>query len=1408
MLSEAKHLSKGLAATRRARCVASVFSLERFFATLRMTRSTRLVRLAAIGSLLLLALALAGCPRPSAPAPPALLPPAEQAVAAWPPILLDEAPGQVALPWAVAPGTAVELWRIDLMDADRPELPAWLETRERRPAPLAMTGAPGIGSERLTIARPGAYLVRSAAVGQARLALVLASRLRAALVIEDLDFEVYCADGRTGQPVPRAFVRVVYRTERLGRDCVLTASGLTDAAGRWHGSMVRDRFARLVVATAIVAQDDQYAVATERREFDPLEADYRLSLRPRSLTVAPGERAELAGLLQRRSGERFVPAANVGLKLWLVDPRGTAVDSAATRTDAVGAFQGTLPIAKEAAPGAYSVVVVGDGAPGLEPRWMEAFSVVARPASPVRLSLSLDRSIVAPGEAMTLTVAARTADDKPLAGAPVHLVSWGYPVAADGKEAWANGSAQVDQARAEVLPLRLPTELKTDADGQAVVRWQTASGDVPRQDLLCGIQATATAPDGGRGARTVELVLLGEPAAIAVVPDALFHAPSEPIALTFASPLLPAQAKIPATCSLAFEDAKGQVRRYDLLRAPVGSLTEQRLAVRATRPGRYTFAVRAGQGVSEATVWVAAEEGDVAWHGAATPTLIPERSWARHGEALRVVAAAPGPAEPLALTLRSGGRVERQNLALRTGARSLKLRPVAPLAATLVQFHRGTPLVGRSEIDVEPGGSVLDVLLRLLWVRQGDWSGRGFAVTTQDRLGSRAQSVVGVELVRPTFEGVPPVAVRRKTLEAQRGKATNEGGEIEIGLEEPLFTHAYALLVEARSPDGRAGHALAATSATRRAPEAKAEAPLSARDKLALLVRIGITSPAERWMVACLLARHPDLAGELPKLIASIKSDDGAIALLGLAAAYPSVAGSALDAALGRGGSVRPRALALGAEFAQDARPALQQVLATDPTPAARVAAARALGGALPASQASLALALRTDLDPVVRAAAASALARGDAEAMGTLISAAQQETHPDVQRAIVAALRQIGGPSAVGPLLDLAGARNADVAAAAVRALADIGYRGTDHRLLRILRTAPPSAQAEAAALLASSPDPQAVEALFAAAKEASGPVVQALAALGSAKVQAAMGEWLDHKDPSVRLAAAEYLGARKDERARPVLRSFLDPSLPAEAADRAARLLIAWRDDVAAPKLVPLLEAGRLSAATQLDLIRVAGKLGWTQAGRSLVTVLVRGLAEPGRFRQADERKLWIEAAEAVCVIGPILPTVVDSALGPAPPDPLYAPAVAALRAEGFPGFFHALWRAPLPDELRREAVLAYARLRGPTAAPELVEWLESPVLQGAAAQALAKAGAVDLLLAALRSASPRTRSAAAAALGAIGEERAVPALEPLVRDADSFVRLEAAWALAALTRRPVAYTDHLGELRQAEPLERHED
>jgi len=625
-----------------------------------------------------------------------------------------------------------------------------------------------------------------------------------------------------------------------------------------------------------------------------------------------------------------------------------------------------------------------------------------------------------------------------------------------------------------------------------------------------------------------------------------------------------------------------------------------------------------------------------------------------------------------------------------------------------------------------------------------------------------------------------------------------------MGFHKDLLAHSYAMFLDALSPEGRAGLRLLRTHEEPRAPDATPVPPLSPAERLDALARHGLDTPASRWLAAALLARHPDLAARLPKWIAEAAPGDEALALLRLAGGTRDLAAEALSAALARGGLRRAELLALAADLPDAVRPLLERVLVSDESAGARAAAALALAHFLPDGEPAVAQALRADREPLVRSAAAAALAKGDARAVVSLSDAAKNERDPAVCLSIVASLRRLGGPAAAEALLNLAESRDAKAAAAALRALGDIGYCGADRRVLALLRSGVPEVQAEAARLLALAATPEAARALLAAARrEPTGPLVQAAGGFEFDDAESILDGWLDHADAAVRLAAAEAL-ARHDAltpRARGVLRKLLEDGTPPEVQDPAALRLINAHDDAAVPALLRLLEGERLRSATRLAFVRVAGERRWQPAGPMLVQTLWRGLAESGRLDRPEERDLWLAALDAAPGVGPVWNAEIQRIVPPTPKNCLHAPELDALRTGGLAGFLRALWFAPLPDEPRRRAVASYARLRGADAVPELLALLESPVLQGAAARALGSLKPAALT-AALRSPSARARSAAAAALGALGDPIAVAALQPLLADADAPTRLEAAYALAAITRRPVEYTDYMGEKREAKP------
>ena len=1340
-----------------------------------------------------------------------VVPRAARATGAWPPVLVERLPGQARLPWVRGQDARVEMWRIDLLEIDRPEVAAWLADWEPRPGllarrvPLEPGAAAGGG---LPVSRPGAYVVRSASQGEASNGLLLASRLRMALLLEDCDLEVLCADARSGQPVQGAFVRVVYRTERLGADTVLSASGTTDATGRWHTSVVRDRFAPLVVATAVAVHDNHFALATARRALDHGDAHVRLTLRARRPVFHAGQLAEITGVLQRREGARFAPMPNAPLSLTLRDPEGRPAGTLRVRTSAVGAFTEGFQLAKDAAPGPYRVVAAVGELPVAEPQEFQLFRVLPRQRTPFRLKLSVDRPVVAPGEAITLRLTARTAEGQPLPDVPVRLLSWGYPVSLEGQPAWARGAAPIDESRVVVLPAPFPAEARTTAEGTLELRWQPGRGDVPPGDLLCGLQATVAAPRLGTVRRTAEFLLLGALPPLQIAPSGEFLEPSEPFHIDFLCSLAPEQRKGErATCTVSYEDPPGRQHALQLLDVTLDGLAGRRLAVTASQPGRYAFEARAAGVASEAVVWVMRGGQPIPWSGAATPRLIPERPWCRRGEPLQTILAGARDGGPIALTLRSAAHVQRESFSVPAGARGVRLRldeaHAGPVEVTLLQVSQGAVREGHATLGIEPGGRTLDITADLAWVKKGEFSGRGYLITSSDRLGNRVQAIVHPYLIRPTFEGVPPAAVRRHTVHWQGVKPTGHEGQIRLGVADTVLSLSYALFVQALAPDGRAGALLLPAHVARGAAPSGTGPTRSPEAKLGALARHGLDDPVARWLAGRLIAREPRLASALPDLVATATTDDAALRLLRLATSYPGAALSALEAALRRSPAIRPAALAAAADVAAEARPVLQDILATDPSPETRRVAVGLLGRVLPLNVPILIRSLRDDADPTVRAAAATALGYAGETAVAALAEAAGRETVMEVRLAVARGLRRAGGRGAAEALLGMLDDGESEIALVALRSLAAIGYRGTDPRLLRLLHRGNGTLQGEAARVLAQAGTLEATRALAAAAHKApTAALVEALGTLRSKSVRASMVQWLRHEDAGVRLAAAEYLAALKDPRAFPVLRDLLVPAIDAPLADRAAQALLARRNEAAAARLIQMLDAGRLSQATRLTLIRTAGELGWREAAGTIVAILARGLAEPQRLDQAEERQLWAEALRAAARVGPIWDAEVERAVPDVPGDSPYAPALAALRADGVAGLLRALWRSPLPDDLRRATVAAYARLRGKAAGRELVPLLESPVLQGAATRALADIEAVEALLVALSHRSPYTRGAAAAALGAIGDIRAVPALDPLLEDADGLVRMEAAHALAAITHRPVIYTDHLGAPRQAAP------
>ncbi|NQT88688.1 HEAT repeat domain-containing protein, partial [bacterium] len=739
------------------------------------------------------------------------------------------------------------------------------------------------------------------------------------------------------------------------------------------------------------------------------------------------------------------------------------------------------------------------------------------------------------------------------------------------------------------------------------VPWTFSGADSLTHDLLCGIQAQVTIPELGTVTRTGELLLLRAPPPVSISLPKTFYRPSEPITASFIGSVAPQDTDtLPVTCTLSHEGRDGETGEQ-VLAISAEALASRRLVLQASRPGRYVLRLQSRGAPSEAVFWVVDGAGDLHWDGAQAPLLVAERGWMRAGESMSAVVAAPAGA-PLALTFRSGSRVRRETVPLLTGARTLTLQaddyPTDPVHVTLVQMTPDGARKGRGAIGIEPGGQTLEVRPKLLYVRTGDTPLRGFGINTHDRLGQPVQSIVGLELVRPSFLGTPPVAVHRNTLQWHHGRATSVDGAMEVAYNPALLARSYGLFIEALAPDGRSGTHMMPTQDPAAGPVGEKAPPPSPAEKFAAISARGLSSPVVRWLAALLVQRHPTLAERLPDLAAGVASSEDAVVLVQLAEGSPASLRATLRALAARRDSTAAAALGAASRHAAALRPIFEQALASHPFPATRSQAATALAHALPASHGALAAALLTDSSAQVRAAAAHALASGGPASVHALTEAAAQEQDGTVLLAIAESLGVHGNVEAARALLQLASRRQPALVIAAVQALDAIGYKGAHPRILRILRSGPLAARPVAARLLLRSDDTAARDAVLSAVeRKPTGALMAALAQTHGSDVDALARRWLKHADPAVRLAAAERFIADEPLLAKPVLRALLDASQPAAVADRAAQLLITSRDDASILKIMALADAGRLTRPTTLALIRTAAALGWQDTGRLLV-------------------------------------------------------------------------------------------------------------------------------------------------------------------------------------------------------------
>jgi len=1296
------------------------------------------------------------------------------------------------------------VWRLDLLEVDQPDLNQWLAAWEPAGSATArrLPIAPAPGAQAIPISEPGAYIARGWDGRHWRVALIIASRLSLALTLHDDDLEVFCVETASAKPVQGAFVKAIYKTTWRARQRALIASGTTDASGRWHSVVVRDRFAPRLEATVVVARGSDYAVATARRATAP-EPPVRLEVHAVRQVVHPGQKAEVLGRLSRLVGQRSAPVGNAPITIWLLGPDGVPLTTRVTRTSPVGHFGAIFPVPRDAPAGCYTVAVAAEGIVECFPRLFPAFEVSPLAPEPFMLRLSVNSRILPPGDELAIEVRTADAQGRPLPGVRIRSFSFGYPVALSGKPAWLTGTEPLDPVLVVPQPIALrPAE--TDAQGRLTLRWRPTGAEVPERDLLCAIELRADAGPRGTVRRTTEVLLLAEPPYVSIQPVAVFARPGDFVELNFTTPLPdPDQKKVRARCDLSYDDPQLSRHRFTIYEGTIAGLASRKLRAAFSLPGRYEFILSAGRSVSRSVVWVARPGADIPWGGCEEPAIIFERPWARAGQEMLAVVAGKPRGSPIALTARKRFSVERTLIAAPTGARCIEL-PLGsadrgPLEVNLVQITQPGPRQNAASLWLEPGGSHLAVSADLAWVRKREWSERGYRIATRSLDGRPVQSVVEIAFVRPSFVGSPPRGVRVLRLVSHAGKATSPAGELEVGFNEELLERACGMFIEALSPDGRRGSALAFLCATSPALDLPAGRPRPPRGALSAIADFGLGDPTARWLAGEVIKRHPEATGVLPDLVARARAGADVVALVRLAAESPTAALPTIEAALASGKAPRADVIAAVADHAVNVRPILERLLTKAPSAAVRAAAARALAAGAPRGLEVLANALLEDEAAVVREAAAHALAGAGRAAVAPLTTAAAEEKSPEVCVAIARSLGRLGSVSGLVGLLDR---REDAVVREALRSLQGTGYAASDGRLVRLLRSEDDETAGLAAAILVRSGPEGVGEVLEAARRRPRPGLLRTLAQADSPQVAAAMRRWLRSKDRAVRLAAAECLARGRDEVAVGAVREFLADDATPQDRERATLALVAANDRTSFRRLVALAVDGKLSAAATRALLRKAAQLGWREAAPLVVEVLWRGLAQPTALGDPRQRGLWLAAVDAAPLARSLPSAQIEAIVGTIPPDCPYREALGILKREGMARLLAALWSLPLADDLRRRAVTACGRLEGKAAAPRLIPLLDSPVFHGVALAALIEQGAADALRSGLDNVSAAVRGSCAAALGALADPTAAPRLRRLLGDPDPSVRMEAAHALATITTQAVFYKDHLGEQRLAVP------
>lgn len=210
---------------------------------------------------------------------------------------------------------------------------------------------PGSKSFDLSTSEPGAYVLEVEADGQRARQWVLVTQTAVVTKTDNAHVFVYVADVETGEAKPQADVALfIYR----GGNSHEKLTGKTGADGvarfdvtRADASMIA--WTKTGTSFAWSSAGNAYSSTWSKEHLAYVMTDRPL--------YKPGETVGLKLFLRTREGGPSTPLANTTVKLHVSDPQGKQVAEPSLTTNAFGTATFTLPLAKNAPLGAWSMYV-------------------------------------------------------------------------------------------------------------------------------------------------------------------------------------------------------------------------------------------------------------------------------------------------------------------------------------------------------------------------------------------------------------------------------------------------------------------------------------------------------------------------------------------------------------------------------------------------------------------------------------------------------------------------------------------------------------------------------------------------------------------------------------------------------------------------------------------------------------------------------------------------------------------------------------------------------------------------------------------------------------------------------------------------------------------------------------------